>query len=127
MDQQLFDELQQTLEAQGPARAIDRLCETLRQRKDYSNLFYALLMKKRHELGVNPVPTGPAQGLPEDVHEPYEDAIREAGRLVGRLYLDEGNIAHAWMFYRMLGESDPVREALEKFQPADGDDCHPLV
>jgi hypothetical protein len=84
-------------------------------------------MKRRHELGVNPVPTGPAQDLPEKLHEPYEDAIREAGRLVGRLYLEEGNIAHAWMFYRMLGETDPVREALEKFQPADGDDCHPLV
>src|SRR5262245_61960107 len=35
MDQQLFDELQKTLETEGPARAIDRLCETLRQRKDY--------------------------------------------------------------------------------------------
>jgi hypothetical protein len=127
MDQQLFDDLQQTLEAQGPVRVIDRLCETLRQRKDYANLFYALLMKRRHELGVNPVPTGPSQTLPEEVHEPYEEAIREAARLVGRLYLDEGNIPHAWMFYRMLGETEPVREALETFRPDDGDDCHPLV
>jgi hypothetical protein len=127
MDQQLFDDLQHSIESEGPSRAIDRLCEALRQRKDYANLFYALLMKRRHELGVNPVPTGPAQDLPERVHEAYEDAIRDAGRLVGRLYLDEGNIAHAWMFYRMLGENEPVREALEKFQPSDGDDCHPLV
>jgi hypothetical protein len=27
----------------------------------------------------------------------------------------------------MLGEADPVALALEKFQPAEGDDCHPLV
>ncbi len=127
MDQAIYDELQQAFEAEGPARAIDRLCDTLRERKDYSNLFYALLMKKRHELGVSPIPTGPALDLPAECHEPYEDAIREAGRLVGRLYLEEGNVAHAWAFYRMLGESDPVKEALEKFEPTDGEDCHPLV
>jgi hypothetical protein len=127
MDQQLYDDLQRSVETEGPARAIDRLCAALRQRKDYANLFYALLMKKRHELGVNPVPTGPSLDLPQEVHQPYEDAIREAARLVGRLYLDEGNIPHAWMFFRMLGEVDPVREAIDKFQPADGEDCHPLV
>jgi hypothetical protein len=127
MDQQLYDDLKHALEAEGPAKAIDRLCAALRERKDYANLFYALLLKRRHELGVNPVPTGAAQDLPPEVHEAYEDAIREAGRLVGRLYLDEGNIAHAWMFYRMLGETEPVREALDRFQPSDGEDCHPLV
>ena len=127
MDPQLYDELQHSIESEGPAKAIDRLCEALRQRKDYANLFYALLMKKRHELGVNPVPTGPSQDLPQEAHEAYEDAIREAGRLVGKLYLDEGNIPHAWMFYRMIGEVDPVREAIDRFEPADGEDCHPLV
>src|SRR5438270_10407540 len=127
MDQQLYDELQHSVASEGPARAIDRLCAALRQRKDYANLFYALLLKKRHELGVNPVPTGPSLDLPQEVHQPYEDAIREAARLVGRLYLDEGNIPHAWMFFRMLGEADPVREAIDKFEPADGEDCHPLV
>jgi hypothetical protein len=127
MDQAIYDDLQQSLATEGPARAIDRLCAALRERKDYSNLFYALLMKKRHELGVSPVPTGSALDLPPEVHEPFEDAIREAGRLVGKLYLEEGNIPHAWAFYRMLGESDPVKEALENFQPADGEDCHPVV
>src|SRR5262245_43677661 len=127
MDPQLFDDLQRSVKTEGPARAIDRLCETLRQRKDYSNLFYALLMKRRHELGVNPVPTGPSQDLPPEVHAPYEEAIRAAGQEVGQLYLEEANIPHAWVFYRMLGETEPVRQALETFRPADGDDCHPLV
>src|SRR5215510_11643692 len=127
MDPQLYEELQQAIDTEGPARAIDRLCAALRERKDYGNLFYALLMKKRHELGVSPIPTGPSQDLPTSVHEPYEDAIREAGRLVGRLYLDEGNIPHAWMFYRMLGESEPVAAALENARPSENDDTHQLV
>jgi hypothetical protein len=127
MDQQLYDDLQQALTNKGPVAAIDRLCAVLRDRKDYSNLFYALLMKKRYELGVSPIPTGPAQELPAAVHEPYEEAIRQAGRLVGELFLQEDNIAHAWAFYRMLGEPEPVRAALEKARPGEGEDCQQLV
>jgi hypothetical protein len=127
MDQPLFDELQQTLAAEGPAKAIDRLCTTLRDRKDYGGLFYALLLKKRHELGVSPVPTGPASDLPEAVHAPYEQAIRDAGRLVGNLYLDQGDIPRAWMYYRMLGETEPVAKALEAYKPGENDDCQQVV
>jgi hypothetical protein len=122
-----FDELQRALSAEGPDATIDRLCTTLRERKDYASLFYALLLKKRHELGVSPVPTGASEDLPEAAHEPYENAIREAGRLVGRLYLDQGDIPRAWAYFRMLGEPQPVAEALEKFRPSEGDDVQPIV
>src|SRR5262245_17444137 len=127
MDSKVFDELQRTFAGEGPAAAIDRLCVRLREQKDYGSLFYALLMKKRHELGVSPVPTGPAQALPAAAHAPYEDAIRSAGRLVGRLYLEEGNIPQAWPYFRMISEPAPVAEALEKYQPREDDDLQPLV
>jgi hypothetical protein len=127
MDPALFDELESTFNDAGPEAAIDRLCTTLRDRKDYSGLFYALLLKKRHELGVSPVPTGPAQDLPEETHVPYEDAIRDAGRLVGGLYLEEGNIPQAWMYFRMLGEPGPVAQALDQVRPGEGEDVQPLV
>jgi hypothetical protein len=127
MDQQLYDSLERTLDREGPVPAMDRLCTALREAKDYSDLFYALLMKTRYELGVSPVPTGPAQNLPPPVHEAYEEAIRQAGRLVGDLYLKEGNIPHAWAFYRMLGEPEPVRAALEKVVPGESEDCQQLV
>src|SRR5207247_457459 len=117
MDPTLFDQLAHALEHESPQTAIERLCATLRERKDYAALFYALLLKKRHELGVSPVPSGPSQDLPAKLHEPYEDAIREAGRLVGRLYLDAGDIPRAWAYFRMLGEPAPVADALEKVRP----------
>jgi hypothetical protein len=122
-----LDDLQDTLRSAGPAEAIDRLCARLREEKDYRSLFYALLMKKRQELGVSPVPTGPAADLPPSVHAPYEDAIREAGRHVGRLYLDEGNIAEAWFYFRMLGEPEPVARALADHVPGQEEDLQPLV
>src|SRR5262249_1648120 len=127
MDQQTYDQLQRTLESEGPQVAIERLCTVLRERKDYTSLFYALLMKKRLELGVSPVPTGASEDLPPETHEPYEEAIRQAARLAGGLYLEERKIPHAWSFYRMPGETELVKTALEGFKPAEGEDCQPVV
>jgi len=123
----IYDDLEQTLNRDGANAAIDKLCATLRQQKDFTSLFYALLMKKRHELGVSPIPTGPATALPQELHLQYDNAISDAANLVGKLCLDAGNIPAAWMFYRMLGESEPVRQALENVVPAEGEDCQPLV
>lgn len=127
MDQAIYDELRRSVETEGPTQAIDRLCRILRENKDYSSLFYALLMRKRFELGASPVPTGPSSDLPENLTEPYEQAIRAAGRLVGDLYLKEGNIPHAWIFYRMIGESGPVKAALEQAEGGDSEECHQLI
>ncbi len=123
----LFDQLEATLRGEGPGPAIDRLCQELRKNRDYTGLFYALLMKKRHELGVNPVPTGPAQDLPASAHAEYEEAIRAAAREVGTLHLQAGNIPHAWVYFRMIEEPEPVRAALDKHEPADDEDLQPLI
>ena len=48
--------LERTLTAEGADAAIDRLCAKLRADKDHSGLFYALLLRARHRIGVNPVP-----------------------------------------------------------------------
>lgn len=122
-----FDQLHQTLSSQGPAAAIDALCADLKSSKDYANLFYALLMKKRHELGASPVATGSNQDLPEGIHQAFEDGIRQAAQTVGGLYLDDGNIPQAWGYFRMLGETEPVRQALEKLQPGADDDLQPVI
>jgi hypothetical protein len=122
-----LDDLQHTLATQGAAAAIERLCADLRERKDYANLFYALLMKKRHELGVSPVATGSNQDLPAEVHQQFEEGIRAAAVTVGNLYLEEGQIQQAWGYFRMLGEIGPVYQALDKLQPREEDDAQPLI
>jgi hypothetical protein len=127
MDTKLFDELQQTLTTHGPGAAIDQLCTSLREAKDYHRLFYALLMKKRQELGVSPLPTGPSSDLPASVHEPYEQAIREAARHVGKLFLEGGDIPQSYAYFRMIGELAPVAEALQCAEPGEGDELHSLI
>lgn len=123
----LFDELQAILKSEGPDAALARLESRLREQKDYNGLFYALLMKKRHQLGIDPIPTGPTQDIPARHHATYEEAIREAGREVGNLYLKEGNIPQAWAYFRMLNEAEPVRKALTSYQPAEEEDVQPVI
>jgi hypothetical protein len=127
MDSQTLDDLQTTLKTSGPEAAIDRLCAELKASKDFHGLFYALLMKKRHALGVSPLPTGSNQDLSPAVQPAFEEGIREAARTAGQLCLDEGNIPQAWAYFRMLGEPEPVAAALRKVQLAEDQDVQPLI
>lgn len=122
LDPSVYQELEQRLESDGPAVAVDRLCEALREKKDYNNLFYALLMKRRWELGVSPIPTSASSHLPEEFHDSYEEAIRQTARTVGQLFLDENDLPNAWMYYRMIGEPEKVAAALEAYSPNPDDE-----
>lgn len=127
LDAAAYDRLQATLASRGPAAAVDELIEDLRKVEDYQSLFYALLMKERVELGVSPFPTGNAGELPPHTHGPYEEAIRAAGREVGGMLLERKEYAKAWPFYRLLGEPEPVRAALESYAPDPDDDVYPVI
>jgi hypothetical protein len=127
MNPQTYDNLKKTLESAGPEAAIERLIRELGEQKNYAGLFYALLMKKRHELGVALNPAGSTQEIPAEKHAEYEDAIREAGRRVGQLFLDEGDIPKAWAYFGMLGEPEPVRQALERLTLTEDQDCQPVI
>ncbi len=123
----LFDQLAAALKADGPAAAVERLCSSLRETGEYHLLFYARLLQKRHELGVSPIPTGPANEIPADKQPAYEDAIRAAAREAGGLYLKAGQPVQAWGFYRMIDEPGPVREAIDKHQPAEDEDIQGII
>jgi hypothetical protein len=127
MDTSIFEQLEQTLARDGATSALDQLCALLREKKDYGSLFYAILMKRRYELGVSPVPTEPSQDLPERVQTPYEEAIRVAGREVGKLYLEQGDIPRAWIYYRMIGEPQPVAEAIDDYQLKEGEENQQVI
>ena len=126
-DPALFDRAEAALAADGPLPAVDALIADLMKAENFQAVFYAKLMRKRVELGVSPFPTGPSDELPEAAHEPYENAIREAGRYVGGLYLDRRDYAKAWGFYRMLGEQERMYAALDGYEPAPDDDTYGIV
>jgi hypothetical protein len=127
MDKALFEQLEETLDRQGAEAAITQLCDRLRADKDYGSLFYALLLKSRHELDVAPIPTAPTQSLPPSVQAPYEEAIRHAAREIGQLYLTAGDIPRAWIYYRMIGEPEPVAKSIDRYELTDGDESRQVI
>src|SRR5262245_51942122 len=104
MEPAVFEDLQRTLTAAGPAAAIDRLCTSLRTEENLEPLFYARLLATRHQLGLNPVPTAPISEIPDDKQDRYEDAIRVACREVGQLCLERGQLPQAFGYFRMIGD-----------------------
>lgn len=126
LDPAAFDRLRAAL-ADGPLAAADKLADELRAAEDFQGLFYALLLKARVELGVSPFPTGPASELPTETHERYEQAILSAGRTVGGLLLARGELAKAWGFFRLIGDTEPMRAALDAYNPGPDDDTYGVV
>jgi hypothetical protein len=122
-----FSNFSTVLHSSGPATAVEQLIAELRQSEDYHSLFYALLMKARVALGVSPFPTGPSADLPANTHDAYEEGIRAAAREVGSLHLAKNDLPRAWGFYRLIGELQPVKDALDKLQPGPDEDIYPLL
>jgi hypothetical protein len=123
----IFEELETTLHDKSAGAVTERLCQVLREQKDYHGLFYALILGKRLELGLPAVQVGKSDDLPRHVVQPYEDAIREAARTVGQLYLAEGNIGNAWPYFRMIGEPGPVVAAIETVDADDSEKTQQVI
>ena len=112
MNELTFAELDALRERQGAAATIDRLIESLRAEGDYHRLFDALLLKRRHEMGLSLVQPTSFDGIPDGQQEEFEQSYVDAAREVGELFLGDGNIPQAWMYFRTIREPERISEAL---------------
>jgi hypothetical protein len=119
LDTAVFDTLDRVLQQGGATRALDELIGLLIERGELRALLDALLLKARHELGLPLVQTGSLSDVAEPLREKYEDRYVEAIRSVGQRFLEKGDIAGAWPYFRAIAEKEPVAEALEKYEPVD--------
>ena len=117
-----YEDLAQTLEKDGPRKAFDQLADTLRAQKKYPQLFEALLMRKRHELGLPLLGTDTFRDLPEALQAQVEDYYVAVCREIGTLYLGSGDIAGAWPYFRAIDEPALVAEAIDRWQPPEAND-----
>jgi hypothetical protein len=114
MDQQLFELLEQTLRSEGPSAGFDFLIRTSREQKNYPLLLEARLMQTRHKLGLPLLLNGPSPDLPA-----YQAAMIDVARETGSLFLADGDILHAWPYFRAIGDPGPVTVAIENLHAAD--------
>jgi hypothetical protein len=118
----VFDSVEAALRAAGPQGALERLAEHLSAAGDYRALLDALLLRARHELGLPLIAAGPLAELPEPLRAQYEEKYVDAIREVGSKFLDAGDIPTAWAYYRAIGETERIAQAIHDYRPQENDD-----
>ena len=111
----VFSWIERILHNGDAEAAFERLIDRFRTEKRYRQLFDARLMKKRWELGLPLVSQPALADVPQELRQQYQDSYVEAATEVGRLYLADGDIPRAWTYFRALGNTQPVRDALATF------------
>ena len=111
-----FDQLQEALERGGVDAALDQLAEYLRENKKYHELFEALKMKARHELGLPLTYSDAGDELDESTRTKLEDELIAACRDVGTALLREGAIREGWMYLRPVGDRAAAAVELAKIE-----------
>ena len=119
MNAPLFDELQTTLDAQGPDAVVTKLAERLKTEQRFHDLFDLRLMEARRREGLPLVATRGLDELPEPLRSKMEAAYLDACREIGALHLAAGRIRDAWLYMRPVGDKTGVRAALEALPDED--------
>lgn len=122
MNEDFFEQLEQTLRSQGADAGFELLVGHLREQKKYPLVFEARLMQLRLALGQPLLQRGGAHSgqISGSEHEPaYEAGVMKAARETGNLFLADGEIARAWPYFRAIGDPGPIAEAIERVPPAD--------
>lgn len=119
----LFAELDTKLESGDLAAALDYLAGQFQALGQYGLFFEARLMRKRHELALPLIQTEASSDFPEAKRAAYEQAMIEAARETGGLYLASGEIDRAWPYFRAIGETQPMADAIEHADPGDNADA----
>jgi hypothetical protein len=109
-----FELVEATVASGGAASALDLLARKFIAEKQYPHLFETRLMQKRLELGLPLIQMGTAiEDLPEPARGNYEAGVRQAARETGALFLADGDIPHAWPYFRAIGDRETIASAIE--------------
>lgn len=122
-----LDELKTLATKSGPEKAITALCQELEKEGDYNKLFYALIMEARQKHGLCVVPTAPSEDIPREKQAEFEEAIRLAARKCGELHLANNELDQAWNFFKMIGETEPIKSVIDALDPRPEDDLEVAI
>jgi hypothetical protein len=119
MNNDVFDLIEQAVSAGGAQSGFDVLTHQLREDKNYPLLFEARVIEQRHKLGLPPLRVDGIDDVPASHRIAYDEALSQAAREVGSLFLADGDILRAWPYFRAIGDRMPVADAIEKLGTAE--------
>jgi hypothetical protein len=118
-----FDLIEKAVASGGAASALNLLARKFLGEKQYPQLFETRLMQRRLELGLPLIQLGAIEDLPEPARGSYEDGVRQAARETGALFLAEGDIQHAWPYFRAIGDRETIASAIEAAEAGEQNDA----
>ena len=98
----------------GDSAIFDAAEKALISQGDYHRLFDAKLIRVRHRLGLPITQPTSLRNIPELHESVFREAYTSAARDVGQRFLDAGQLADAWAYFRTISETDSVRAAIAK-------------
>ncbi len=116
----LFENLPKTLLASGPKAAATLLVEEMRREAKYPELFEALKMLHRIELGLPAVHTdlsgahelSQQESLSPELQDQLDKKLLAACTEVGTALMRKGNLQEGWMYLRAVGDRPATAEAM---------------
>lgn len=112
-----FAELESLKAQQGSVQVLKKLEQLLRDQKQYHQVFDAVLMQKKLELGGSLLKPTAFDDVPEAKRNDFEEAYIAAAREVGTLLLADKQLGQAWMYFRTIRETEPIRQFIETLDP----------
>ena len=116
----LFETLQETNLEHGPAAAATLLVEEMRREEKYPELFEALKMLHRIELGLPAVYTDLAGGhsstqqeaMSPELQDQLDKKLLASCTEVGTALMRKGNLQEGWMYMRAVGDRQATADAM---------------
>ena len=87
-----------------PAAMLDRMVQHLRDSRQPMELFEALKMRTRHQLGLALLPSADDPPRADDVERQLETGLLDACRETGTMLISEGKVGEGWMYLRPTGD-----------------------
>ena len=115
----IYEQLQQLCQQGDKSAAIDRLIEHLEQSGQFHELFEALKMKLRTQLGLPAAQSEQEDRLDEQTETQLELGLIAACRRVGEAFLRVGKIREGWMYLRPVGDRQAAAQAFAAVEPTD--------
>ena len=117
---ELFDSLETTVLEHGPAAAAQLLADEMRRNQKYPELFEALKMLHRIELGLPAVHTDLSgahfatqqDAIAPELQDKLDKKLLGACAEVGTALMRAGNLQEGWMYLRAVGDRQATADAM---------------
>lgn len=115
----IYQEIAQSVSQGNASEAVSKLISHLEASKQYHELFEALKMRLRMQLGLTAAQAENEDRLDEEREIQLERGLIDACRYVAERFFAEGRVREGWMYMRPVGDRRAAAEALASVEVND--------